>query len=79
MVKPVWRLISLLLGLGAFFAVTLTNWLGGEEALWCVGKGIAVFIACWITLGWLGGILAVVVDRNESTLESEVRRNAKSG
>lgn len=65
MVKPVWKMISLFLALGAFLGVGINELVGGEELVWAVGKAVAAFLVSWIVLGTLGNVLSVVLNRQE--------------
>jgi hypothetical protein len=65
LVKPVWKMISLFLALGAFLGVGINELVGGEELVWAVGKAVAAFLVSWIVLGTLGNVLSVVLNRQE--------------
>lgn len=65
MVKPVWKMISLFLALGAFLGVGINELVGGEELVWAVGKAVAAFLVSWIVLGTLGNVMSVVLNRQE--------------
>ena len=66
MVKPVWKMMSLFLALGAFLGVGINELLGGEDLVWAVGKAVGAFFACWIVLGTLGNALTAVLNRQET-------------
>ena len=66
MLKPVWKMISLFLALGAFLGVALNELIGGEEMVWAVGKAVAAFFVSWIVLGTLGNLLSAVLNRREA-------------
>jgi len=65
LVKPVWKMISLFLALGAFLGVGINELVGGEELVWAVGKAVAAFLVSWIVLGTLGNVMSVVLNRQE--------------
>ncbi len=69
MIKPMWKLISVILALGVFLVVGITNVTSGEELIWTVGKSIAAFFVSWIVLNHLGGMLLAVLDPSASCPE----------
>ncbi|MCE5198777.1 MAG: hypothetical protein ABFD54_10465 [Armatimonadota bacterium] len=66
MIQPVWKLISLLVGLGVFLAVGVSVWLAEEDLVWVIGKAIGSFFICWIVLGQMGGMLLSVLGKQDS-------------
>ncbi|MCE5314745.1 MAG: hypothetical protein ABFD49_03205 [Armatimonadota bacterium] len=71
MVQPVWKLISLVLGLVMFLSVGAALWLAGEDLIWIVAKSIGSFFVCWIVLGYLGNMLIAVMKNSIQDEESE--------
>jgi ABC-type bacteriocin/lantibiotic exporter with double-glycine peptidase domain len=71
MVQPVWKLISLLIGLVVFLSVGVTLWLMNEDLIWIVLKSIGSFFICWIILGQLGGMLVAVLQNTGNNEKSE--------
>ncbi|MHB9037013.1 MAG: hypothetical protein ACYC64_10110 [Armatimonadota bacterium] len=71
MVQPVWKLISLLLGLIVFLGVGMALWMSGEDLIWVVGKSIGSFFVCWIVLGQLGNMLMAVMGSSARSEKSE--------
>ena len=71
MVQPVWKLISLLLGLVVFLGVGMALWVSGEDLIWIVGKSIGSFFVCWIVLGQLGNMLMAVMGSSTSRKNNE--------
>lgn len=65
MIKPMWKLISLILSLGVFLAVGIANLVGGEELIWTVGKSIAAFFVSWTILNHLGAMLLAILEKPE--------------
>jgi len=82
-VKAVLKMINVFLGLGAFLAVGAMSLAAGEELIWAVGKAIAVFMACWVILGWFAGLLSNSVEETRNIPEdpdaqSEKGKNARA-
>lgn len=71
MVQPVWKLISLLIGLVVFLSVGVTLWLINEDLIWIVLKSIGSFFICWIVLGQLGGMLVAVLQNTGNNEKGE--------
>jgi divalent metal cation (Fe/Co/Zn/Cd) transporter len=69
MIKPMWRLIGLILSLGVFLAAGIANLVGGEELIWVVGKAIAAFFVSWVILNHLGAMLLAVLERPEDAAQ----------
>ncbi|MCX8052928.1 MAG: hypothetical protein N3B12_03900 [Armatimonadetes bacterium] len=77
MVKPVWKMMSLFLALGAFLGVGINEIVAGEELVWAVGKAVAAFFGSWIVLGMLGNALMAVLNRQEVEQAPEVKPSEK--
>jgi hypothetical protein len=54
---PLWRIISLVMGLIAFLGVGGVSLTNGENLMWSAIKSVGSFVACWIVMGYLGHIL----------------------
>lgn len=60
--RAVLRTISLFLSLAAFLVVGINSLSIGEELLWAVSKAFVTFIACWLVINWLAGLLLMSVE-----------------
>jgi hypothetical protein len=66
LVKAIWQLISFFLALGAFIAVAVDQLICNEDLFWLVVKAIGAFFASWLLLGFLGGLLELVLEGDHS-------------
>lgn len=75
MVKPLWKLLSLMMSLASFAVVAAYSVVAGDELPWIVLRSVITFIVCWIILGNLGNILNYVLPDHDEDFESEVDDN----
>lgn len=79
MLSAIWKVISLILGLGAFLTVGTMALMNGEELIWAVGKAVIGFFVCWIVFGYLGGMLLAISGRSNSENNSNSDSISTSG
>jgi hypothetical protein len=80
MIKPMWKLISLILALGVFLVVGIANLTSSEELIWTVGKSIAAFFVSWIILNHLGAMLLAILEKpDDAAAPSEAASTGERG
>lgn len=67
MIRPLWKVIGLILSVGLFLVVAVVNLTEGEELVWVVTKAIIAFFVSWIVLNNLGSVLLSILDKHEDT------------
>ena len=79
MVKPLWKIISLIMSLGTFAVVAALSVTGGDDMPWTVVRSVIAFTICWIILSNLGNILAYVLPNPNERYESTEDTKKKKG
>ena len=69
MVKPLWKILSLMMSLATFGVVAALSVTGGDDMPWTVVRGVISLIVCWIILSNLGSILAFVLPNPNDSFE----------
>lgn len=61
MVKPLWKILSLMMSLATFGVVAALSVTAGDEMPWTVIRSVVSFVVCWIILSNMGSILGYVL------------------
>lgn len=77
MIKPLWKIVSLLLSLATFGVVAALSVSGGDDMPWTVVRGVIAFIVCWIILSSLGSVLTNVLPNQIEEPDNETKQDQK--